>query len=451
MAGFARFGAVLGGSAVWVAGAVTLSQQLTKSNCKANEQGDHHNVLIIGGGTSGLAVAGQLMRHSNRPAGSQVSVVDPSHLHAYQPMWTMVGGSLGFKKENSCKPMADVIPKGVNHLSEGVKDFVPDKNQVVLQNGKTITYDYLVMATGIKPDWEKIEGLKEALDDPKCPVASIYDFHHSEKVDRIMSEFKGGVAIFTQPACPIKCGGAPQKVMWLQEEMFRKRGIRGDVDLNFCTNLGAMFAVKKYADSLAKLVVDKNVNVHHKNNLVKVDKDAKIATFQHLDTQELIQRPFDVLHVAPYMSPPEVVQKSSLANENGFVDVDKHTLQHTKHPNVFGIGDSSNLPTSKTAAAISSQAPVLVSNLLHKMKDEPLTAKYDGYTSCPIFVGDKKLILAEFGYDGVVMETFPWDQSVPSRLAFHLKKDFFPFVYWNSFVKGTWFGRTTWWAPATSH
>lgn len=154
MAGFARFGAVLGGSAVWVAGAVTLSQQLTKSNCKANEQGDHHNVLIIGGGTSGLAVAGQLMRHSNRPAGSQVSVVDPSHLHAYQPMWTMVGGwvsspqnnirdcctdferdcrSLGFKKENSCKPMADVIPKGVNHLSEGVKDFVPDKNQVVLQ------------------------------------------------------------------------------------------------------------------------------------------------------------------------------------------------------------------------------------------------------------------------------------------------------------------------------
>jgi NADPH-dependent 2,4-dienoyl-CoA reductase/sulfur reductase-like enzyme len=256
----------------------------------------------------------------------------------------------------------------------------------------------------------QVQGLHEAVLDPACPVATIYDYNTAEKVDSIMKNVKQGEVLFTQPACPIKCGGAPQKVMWLQEAAFRQRGLRDQITVNFFTNLPAMFAVKKYGDVLDKMAEEKDIKVHHTTDLVKIDKDRRVATFRNLKTMEETTKKFDAMHVTPYMSPPDAIKNSPLADKTGFIDINKETLQHTKYPNVFALGDCSNLPTSKTAAAIGSQAPVLVSNLVHQMKGEELTAKYNGYTSCPIFVGNGKLVLAEFLYGGVVDETFPWDQ-----------------------------------------
>eukprot|EP00286_Rhodomonas_abbreviata_P008393 CAMPEP_0181323494 /NCGR_PEP_ID=MMETSP1101-20121128/19823_1 /TAXON_ID=46948 /ORGANISM="Rhodomonas abbreviata, Strain Caron Lab Isolate" /LENGTH=448 /DNA_ID=CAMNT_0023431541 /DNA_START=8 /DNA_END=1354 /DNA_ORIENTATION=+ len=440
--------AMLGGATV--AGVAAYAQQIQQTSCKAEASGDHHNVLIIGAGTGGVTVATQLMRDSRKPTGMQVTMVEPAKTHYYQPMWTMIGGGMGFTKEQSGRPMSDIVPSNVNHVQEGVKTFQPEKNAVVLESGKTLTYDFLVMSPGLKMDWDKIQGLRAAIDDPACPVASIYDGSTAEKTDRIMKEFKGGEALFTQPACPIKCGGAPQKVMWLQESIFRERGIRGATNVSYFTNLPAMFHVKKYGDALNAMAVEKNVNAHFQTDLIKIDKDKRIATFQHLETKEVTTKKFDVLHVTPYMSPPDVVKKSPLAGAAGFIDVDKVTLQHTKFDNVFALGDASSLPTSKTAASITMQAPVLVSNLIHKMKGEEMTGKYDGYTSCPILVGDGKLMLAEFLYDLKVQETFPWDQSKPSVFFYYVKRDFFPWVYWNSFVKGTWYGKNTWIYPSAA-
>eukprot|EP00802_Teleaulax_amphioxeia_P013954 Tamp_14009.p1 GENE.Tamp_14009~~Tamp_14009.p1 ORF type:complete len:367 (-),score=80.62 Tamp_14009:255-1355(-) len=366
-------------------------------------------------------------------------------------MWTMIGGGLGFKKENSSRPLSSVVPKEVQLISSAVEKFHPESNAVTLKNGESLTYDYLVVSAGLKVDWSKIQGLSEAIADPACPVSSIYDYNTAEKVDKIFKDVKEGNVLFTQPACPIKCGGAPQKVMWLQEAALRAAGVRDNVTVNFFTNLPTMFPVKKYGQVLDKMAADKDVKVHHTSNLIKIDKDKRIATFKNLETGAETTHTFDAMHVTPYMSPPEEIKVSPLADKAGFVDINKSTLQHTKYPNVFALGDSSNLPTSKTAAAISSQAPVLVSNLVHQMRAEPLTATYNGYTSCPIFVGDGKLVLAEFKYGGVVDETFPWDQSQPSRLAFHLKKDFFPVCYWNSYIKGTWFGRNAWFKPSTAY
>lgn len=362
----------------------------------------------------------------------------------------MVAGRLGFSNTDTSRPMSSVIPAGVNFLEDSVKEFNPAKNQVVLASGKTVSYDYMVVSTGLKMDWEKIPGLREAIDDPNSPVASSYDYNTAEKAKRIMEEFTGGEALFTQPACPIKCGGGPQKVMWLNETHFRTRGIRDKTNVRFHTNLPSMFHVKKYGDALDIIAAEKNIDVSYRTDLVKVDKDKRIATFKHLDTNQVTTKPYDVLHVVPYMSPPEVIKKSPLANKDGFVDVDKYTLQSTKFPNVFALGDSSNLPTSKTAAAIASEAPVLVSNLIHTMKGENLTAKFDGYTACPIFTGDGKLMLCEFGYDLVVNETFPWDQSKPGYLAYYMKKDVFPPVYWNAFVKGIWYGKDTFFRPSSA-
>eukprot|EP00293_Proteomonas_sulcata_P008007 CAMPEP_0184302374 /NCGR_PEP_ID=MMETSP1049-20130417/12339_1 /TAXON_ID=77928 /ORGANISM="Proteomonas sulcata, Strain CCMP704" /LENGTH=200 /DNA_ID=CAMNT_0026613655 /DNA_START=186 /DNA_END=788 /DNA_ORIENTATION=+ len=195
------------------------------------------------------------------------------------------------------------------------------------------------------------------------------------------------------------------------------------------------------------MAVEKKVEANYRSDLIKIDPKKRIATFKHIDTGVVTTKPFDAMHVVPHMSPPEELKKSELANSMGFVDVDKETMQHVKYPNVFACGDSSNLPTSKTAAAITSQVPIMVHNLFRQMKGQTLNAKFDGYTSCPIFVGDNKLMLCEFLYGLNVQETFPWDQGEPSQIFFHMKKDFFPPVYWNFFVSGMWYGKRGWIPP----
>jgi NADPH-dependent 2,4-dienoyl-CoA reductase/sulfur reductase-like enzyme len=135
------------------------------------------------------------------------------------------------------------------------------------------------------------------------------------------------------------------------------------------------------------------------------------------------------------MKPFEFIAKSNLVDSTGFVDVDKQTLQHKKYPNIFGIGDCTNVPTSKTAAAIAAQSEILFENLSDYMKGKTPDEKYDGYTSCPLVTGYGKLILAEFDFDGNPLETFPIDQGKERRFFYHLKKDFMPPLYWYPFLK----------------
>jgi NADPH-dependent 2,4-dienoyl-CoA reductase/sulfur reductase-like enzyme len=241
--------------------------------------------------------------------------------------------------------------------------------------------------------------------------------------------------------------------MWLREEQWRKEGVRDAITITYLNNLPGMFHVKKYSEILGKMADDKKVQRMHKHDLVKIDKVSKVATFKNQETGALVTKPFDAMHVTPYMSPPDVIKKSPIANETGYIPVNKETMQHVKYPNIFALGDSAGIPTSKTAAAVGSQAPVVVSNLLHASKKETLTAKYDGYSSCPLLVGDKKLVLAEFLWapELKVNETFPWDQGKPSSLLFYMKKDFFPYVYWNFFVKGSWYGHNAFWRPSSAN
>lgn len=440
---------IAGGGVALVAGALAQSNLLSFPVAATEaKKDDRHKVVVVGGGTGGVTVAAQLLRRANNDI--SVQLIEPKSEHWYQPMWTMVGGHMGFSFADSKRPQKDVIPPGACWLQTEVAAFLPEKNSIKLANGQTITYDSLVVSMGLKNDYEKIPGLKEALADPKCPVGSIYAGDYAEKTKRVMGAVTKGDALFTQPNCPIKCGGAPQKVMWLWESEWRKRGVREDVNVSYFTNLPAMFHVPKYAAELNKMAVAKNVDANYQTDLIKVDGPKCIATFKRLLTGEIFTKPFTALHVTPYMSPPAVVSSSKLANAAGFVDVDKTTLQHTKFPNVFALGDSSSLPTSKTAAAIASQAPVLVSNLLHRMKGETMTASYDGYTSCPILVGDGQLMLAEFTFapELKITETFPYlDQAKPNRLFYYMKRDFFPWCYWNTFLKGSWYGHNMWFFP----
>lgn len=429
-----------------------------KANLATEAKGNFHEVkssdnkkfecLIIGGGSAGIAVSATLAKDPNLKS---IAVIDPSPVHSYQPLWTFVGA--GIKSlEESQKPMSEVIPSQVQWIKEKTISVEPVFNRVVLSSGKKIEYDYLVVAPGIELKWGKIHGLEEAIG--KDGVASNYSDKYVEKVWEFLQKTKEGNAIFTMPSTPVKCAGAPQKIAYLAEHYFRKNHIRDKVNIGFYSGLEKIFSIEKYANELTNICKERRIETHFLHELVEVDGAKKIATFQKKGSDKKLSVPYSFLHVTPPMGAYDFVKESGLSTPEGWVDIDKETLIHNKHKNIFSLGDASSCPTSKTAAAVAAQSGVVSFNIsqtiLQVLKGTPLTsidtkffAKYDGYTSCPLLTGNKELILAEFsGYSGLTQETLPYDQSKPSRLSYFLTSSIIPRIYWDGSLKGYWHGPT---------
>lgn len=391
---------------------------------------DH--VVIIGGGTAGITVAAQLLQRDNPP---QVTILDPARKHFYQPLWTLVGGGV-FPKEESAKEEGDVIPPGAEWIPEAVDAISPDDNLVTTQSGQSISYDYLVVAAGLQVNWNKIPGLVDSVGKPGTGVCSNYSYETVASTWDNIRNFKGGTAVFTQPGTAVKCGGAPQKIMYLAEDHFRKTGIRDRCKVQFYHAKPVIFDVNRYANTLSRIIKERGMETYFQHELIELYPEKKQAVFANGQTGEKVTTHFDMIHVTPPMGAPDFLKNSPLGNQEGWVDVDKHTLQHTKFPNVFGLGDCSSLPTSKTGAAIRKQAPVVVENLCALRQGASLTGNYDGYTACPIVTGYGKLVLAEFGYDKVPQESFPVDQSQERYSMYAFKAYALPRLYWHAMLKG---------------
>ncbi len=387
-----------------------------------------HKIVIVGGGTAGISVAARLCKNN-----SDVAIIEPSEKHYYQPLWTLVGGGI-VPKETTERNEKDYIPAGAVWIKDRVAEFLPDENALVTESGKKIEYEYLVVAAGIQLDWAKVKGLPEALG--KDGVCSNYSYQTGEKRGKFIGPSKSGNAIFTHPTTPIKCGGAPQKIAYLAEDYFRKNGIRDKAKVKFINGMPTIFGSPHYAPTLTKHCEDTGIETKFKYNLTEIRAASKEAIFTQVETGEELIEKYDMIHVTPPMSAPDFIKRSALANEAGWIDVDKETLQHTKFKNVFGLGDSSSLPTSKTGAAIRKQVPVVVENLRHLMKNETLSEKYDGYTSCPLVTGYDSLIMAEFGYDLKPQETFPFDQNKERYSMYLVKRYVLPQLYWNGMLRG---------------
>ncbi|GJC97733.1 sulfide:quinone oxidoreductase/flavo-binding protein [Colletotrichum higginsianum] len=411
----------------------------------------NHKVVVVGGGSAGLTISHQLLR-TGRFSQDDIAIVDPAEWHHYQPGWTLVGGGLKSKQELR-RPLNSLIDPKLKFYQQAVSTFAPGENSIKLGSGDNLVYEHLVVAPGIKIDYGSIKGLPEALADPNSLVSSIYGYDTCDKVFGTFEKLQKGNAIFTQPAGAIKCAGAPQKVMWLALDYWKRVGlynasnsVSSPIKISFATGIPAMFGVPKYSAKLEELRKERGVEGLFQHDLTAVEGNT--ATFARPDGKERVTKKFDLLHVVPKMGPHAFVKDSPLADAAGFVDVDQATTRHTKYANVWSSGDASSLPTSKTAAAITSQAPILVSNLLRSLDGKEPEPKYDGYTSCPLTTEYGKVLLAEFKYGGVPKETFGdligFDQAVPRRAFYHLKKDFFPWVYYNSMVKGTWGGPNGW-------
>ena len=402
-------------------------------------QSKHYNILIIGGGTAGLTVAAQLNRALKNP---DIAVLEPSDKHYYQPLWTLVGAGV-VKKEVTERDEKDYIPKGVTWLRDYADTLRPDNNLVVTRDGSQLSYDYLVVAPGIQIDWHKVDGLKETLG--RNGVCSNYAYEQSEKTWEAIRSFKGGTAIFTNPSTPVKCGGAPQKIMYLADDAFRKAGVRDNAEIIGAFAGSVIFGVPEFAASLEKVIERKGIDMRYHHDLQARDGDKKEATScvtrPATDTGEPVRTeqvtiPFDMIHVTPPMSAPDFVKTSPLANDAGWLDVDQYTLQSPTYPNVFALGDVAGVPTSKTGAAIRKQAPVVVKNMLATMASKTPEARYNGYTSCPLVTGYGKLILAEFDYDNKPDPTFPIDQTQERYSMYLMKRYGLPFMYWNLMLRG---------------
>lgn len=392
----------------------------------------HHQIVIIGGGNAGISLAAQLLRKNRR---LDIAIVDPAEKHYYQPAWTLVGGGV-FDINKTVRSEASVMPKGVTWVKQKATSFAPDQNRVELQNG-TVTYDYLVVAPGIQLNWGAIEGLSETLG--KNSVCSNYSFETAPYTFECIKNFKGDKAIFHNPSTPVKCGGAPHKIMYLAADYFRRHGLLPQVDVQYWSGAARLFSVPQYEKTLLKVVERNNIKLNFMYDLAKIDGPNRKATFVGIgennkgETKEL---DFDMIHVTPPQSAPDFVRNSTLANATGWVDVDKSTLQHLRYANIFSVGDAAGLPTSKTGAAIRKQVPVLAQNLLAAIAGQKPSATYLGYTSCPLVTGYGKLVLAEFDYNLAPMETFPFDQSKERWSMYQLKREVLPRMYWGTILKG---------------
>lgn len=408
-----------------------------------------HKVLIVGGGSAGIMVASQLRKA--QPA-LDIAIIEPAEVHYYQPAWTLVGAN-AYKFDNTAKPMREVIPAGVSWIREYAQAFDPDSNQVTTQEGNIYTYEYLVVCPGLKIDSSLVPGLSEVID--RGVVCSNYTKPtHTWEVIR---HFKGGTALFTQPTTPIKCGGAPQKIMYLADDHFRKAGVRQHSEVVYAWPGTVIFGVPEIASTLMEVVERKDINLRYGHKLVRVDGEQQIAWYQmadhakefnHKDIQvsmdgDLVGIHYDMMHVAPPQTAPDFIRKSKLSTEAGWLSVDKESMQHTEYKNIFGLGDVAQLPTAKTGAAIRKQVPVVVANLQELMKREQLTdLAYDGYSSCPLVTGYGKMVLAEFDYE----KNFKPDPKLRNLLVFNsdkehwrlwlFKKYILPYLYWNKMLKG---------------
>ena len=392
----------------------------------------HYHILILGGGTAGLTVASQL---AVRIAGHHIGMVEPSLKHYYQPLWTLVGGGI-FPREDSARDEADLIPDEIAWIRDAVLAVDPDKRSVATSSSGTLTYDFLVVAPGVVPQWTKIPGLAESVGRPDTGVVSNYSYDTVASTWEAIRSFRGGTALFTEPLTPVKCGGAPQKIMYLAEEAFRAHGVRDKSRVVFINAKPTLFTAPYYIPALERVIKRRGMELQLGQELVALRRDAREAVFTDVKTgTEQVMR-YDMIHVTPPLSPPDFVRAGALANSDGWVEVDKFSLQHVRFPEIFGLGDASNLPTSKTGAAIRKQAPVVVENLLALRAGQPLTARYDGYTSCPIVTGRGKLIMAEFNYAKEPVETFPVDQRAERFSMYALKAYMLPRLYWHGMLRG---------------
>lgn len=435
-------------------------EKRTKSDKKAK-------ILVVGAGAGGIMALARL--HSALP-NADITIITPNETHLYQPGQVFMAAGL-YTLDDIVKDNKDFIADDVTWIKDEVAHFDPDNNKVTTRAGKEVDYDFMVVATGVVYHYDWIKGLSEA-DIGTNGISSAYlsDFEKGtadggsltwewfEALKVSASSGKKPVAIYTQPDTPLKCGGTPQKILYLSADHLKKDGL--EADYIFATHSDKLFSIPEIDASLFN--VQKNfhsITNKFRHNLVEIDVQHKVATFEEtyavkgdydedleeyemLEKQRMVEMKYDFIHVVPPMGPPQALVDSKLGwqkgSAKGWLEVDQETLQHRRYKNVFGIGDVCGIPIGKTGGSARHQGPIVVGNLVAAMEGKTLNEKFYGYTVCPLKTEYGEILMAEFNYEGLA-PTMPFlAPEVPRKIWWIFDLYMLKQMYWYLMLRG-WF------------
>lgn len=418
--------------------AATASTGLMSSNAQAERIRSNAHIVIVGAGAAGLDTANRLARDIE---GVRITIIDARTEHIYQPGLTLVATGIW----NPTKVMdsnARYMPEGVDWIPARVSEFDPETNSLLTDNGQRIPYDYLVVTTGLQVNYDAIEGMSKDLIG-QMGIGCVYDNpNHAEKTWNMINAFTdtGGVGLFTRPPGPVKCAGAPLKVTMLTEDLFDRKGTRATADLFYTPPAKGLFSQPDINEFLKEELPSRGITLLWDHPLKGIEPELKRATFQTPEGAQTLD--YDFIHVVPPMQAPEPLAQSALAWQSGpfsaghWMEVDKHTMQHPRFANVFGSGDCVGTPIGKTAASVKAQVPVAVANLVSLIGDREMTARYTGYTSCPLITRKGQGLLVEFDYDLKMVPSFPFINPYEKHWFPWMLKDRMLHPAYNAMLRG---------------
>ncbi|MCH8558729.1 MAG: NAD(P)/FAD-dependent oxidoreductase [Balneolia bacterium] len=394
--------------------------------------------VIAGGSIGGLTVAARLLR---AVPGADVTIIEPKSEHHYQPGYTLVGAGV-YNPDDVKYEQESLFHSGMKWVKDYVEAFEPDQNRVITRSGDIISYDYLVVGLGVETNHDSVENIREALETDY--VSNIYNLEKAAKYRRMADTFEGGTAIFNYPTGYVKCGGAPQKITWLSEDLWRGKGngLRERADINFFTPRHTVFpAVPKVDDIIVPLVEARGIKNHYHHTLKAIDTSTRTAIFEQQsengDTREVRQR-YDFFHAMPNFRTPKPLREGPLTREGigGQLSVDRHTLQHTQFPNIFGVGDNAATGAAKTAATIRKQAPVVAGNMIDAILERDLSNSYDGASGCPLLTRYGRCIMTEFDFEGNLQQEWLFQSTRETRFWWDFKVHALKRLYRHVMING---------------
>lgn len=442
-----------------LAASVLASASVGASTASASSANVKGKIVIIGGGLAGMSTAARL---NNTISNADITVIEPDPMSvSYQPGQTLIAAGIWERSDIQYK-RDDYLPSGVKLIKGSVTSVDPDNNKVTVDGSQEVSYDQLIVAVGANLNYSFIKGIEGEITSTGADNASVKQTVtknglHSlyfqdgavatwEGIQELIAKAKAHKgpeklqALFSNPRGAFKCGGAPLKIVYLTHSRLVEAGVRDKVELTFNTNNGVLFGIPDYNTPIVKQFEVRGFKVNYKHNLVAVDSAAKTATFnkwrmekkefedemgekimKEVEVGEPVEFKYDFLHVAPPMKTPDVVGKSKIGSAGSWVTVNKETLQSSFFPNVWAVGDCAGVPMGKTGGSARKQYKVVVDNVVSVMGGKEPTAKYDGYTVCPLITGIGTVMLAEFNWSKKPTPSFPLDPTQERWIMWLLK------------------------------
>jgi sulfide:quinone oxidoreductase len=385
-----------------------------------------NKLLILGAGTAGTMMANHLRRKLARKDW-KMTIIDRSDRHLYQPglLFLPFGG---YSESQILRPTASFIPKGVEFVQDEIAKIVPEENRVACKSGDSYDYDVMILATGCRTAPEETEGMLG----PRWRK-DIFDFYTLDGALALRDKLKdwnGGKLVVHVNEMPIKCPVAPLEFCFLADEYFHRKGMRSKVEITYVTPLSGAFTKPQATKTLSYMLTKKDIHLVTDFNVERIDNASqKLVCY---DGREV---PYDLLVTTPTNMGDEAVRRSALGDDLDYVATDKHTLQSLKFPNLFVIGDATNLPASKAGSVAHFEAETLTDNVLLFIEGKPLKKEFDGHSNCFIESGFGKALLIDFNYEYEPhLGRFPfWFGPMKllseSRLN-HWGKLMFRWIYW---------------------